>query len=787
MNELILTFDKLYVLSGPSMSGKTAFLEQLKADGLPNDAVIDANEIRAALLGKSKKIDKTSKRTHLNAWNVGTTDVQEAIKAMLTVRMKQNLPTFVADLNLNDSERSVYVSVANEYGMKSQIIIFDSSVEESLSKASAADVRMDDDSIIKQFDRFSTKSSYDHVVFQNGMKAKLIPNLLTSCKIDVIGDVHGLMDETVSLLSELGWSLRDGAFFHSDPERKLLFLGDVVDRGSKSVELLETVIRSVRNGNVKMILGNHEDKLLWSLSHYEKTGTVRIKSMSSGETFMNLLALSEERVKHVYEFLRGLPTHYSLWIDKSSQNATIDPQLKNDSFKIAFGHADVDSYDPLCFPRSLALYGAKVKSGNADAEYQANYHAGLSEHVYFRGHVPNHSKCDAIFSLENLPAFSGSLSALRLDGYVSDLAANGWHSAHSLFEKNVFRFPSSFNYDDISKKKVALIKKLDELCQKGLLTDGLKRDEEGRKVLHPDGLKIFKYAKKVHFKKLWKTEPIFSKTRGLVLDAAHNVVVHPFDKIYNYGEYDSGASLSPDAVVHKIEKINGFLGCVSKHPFRNEPLLSTTGSLTSPFIQYIDDFMTEELKSKILKHFDSFGKKTLMFEVVHPEDPHIIKYSEHEQGLWLIGARGLELDSRLASEPELDEIAVELGVKRPQWSSMPFKDVLNELPFVKNEGFMIRDPETGETIVKIKSNYYLVTKFIGRMGEKMVDLMYKNPERFKENHVEEEFYPIVDEITSSISKDSFSSMEESERIDCVRSIIDSQRNASKNKLRTSSS
>ena len=90
---------------------------------------------------------------------------------------------------------------------------------------------------------------------------------------------------------------------------------------------------------------------------------------------------------------------------------------------------------------------------------------------------------------------------------------------------------------------------------------------------------------------------------------------------------------------------------------------------------------------------------------------------------------------------------------------------------------MVRDAATNETLMKIKTNYYLVTKFMGRMGPNMVEKMYKNPEQFKANHVEEEFYPIVDTITKTISKDDFSKLEQTERVDFVRNIVNDLRNS----------
>jgi len=74
---------------------------------------------------------------------------------------------------------------------------------------------------------------------------------------DVIGDIHGHADELNRLLAKLGYDKRNGT--HRHPEgRRVVFLGDYIDRGPKIREVLETVRGMVEAGNAHAILGNHE-------------------------------------------------------------------------------------------------------------------------------------------------------------------------------------------------------------------------------------------------------------------------------------------------------------------------------------------------------------------------------------------------------------------------------------------------------------------------------------------------------------------------------------------------
>ncbi len=74
--------------------------------------------------------------------------------------------------------------------------------------------------------------------------------------IDLIGDVHGHADELEELLTKLGYSKKDN--FYSHPSRKVLFVGDYIDRGPKIRETLEIVKQMVDSDNAIALMGNHE-------------------------------------------------------------------------------------------------------------------------------------------------------------------------------------------------------------------------------------------------------------------------------------------------------------------------------------------------------------------------------------------------------------------------------------------------------------------------------------------------------------------------------------------------
>jgi hypothetical protein len=85
----------------------------------------------------------------------------------------------------------------------------------------------------------------------------LVGNLFDG-PLDVVGDIHGEIDALESLLNHLGYRA-DGS--HPDG-RRLVFVGDLVDRGPDSPAVLRRVRDLVSAGQAQCILGNHELNLL---------------------------------------------------------------------------------------------------------------------------------------------------------------------------------------------------------------------------------------------------------------------------------------------------------------------------------------------------------------------------------------------------------------------------------------------------------------------------------------------------------------------------------------------
>lgn len=78
---------------------------------------------------------------------------------------------------------------------------------------------------------------------------------------DAIGDIHGCYYELLALLAELGYVEGEDEFYRHPDGRKLVFLGDITDRGWYNSLSLQFVYRHWRAGAAFWVMGNHDNKL----------------------------------------------------------------------------------------------------------------------------------------------------------------------------------------------------------------------------------------------------------------------------------------------------------------------------------------------------------------------------------------------------------------------------------------------------------------------------------------------------------------------------------------------
>ncbi|NLT54322.1 MAG: polynucleotide kinase-phosphatase [Actinomycetales bacterium] len=129
---------------------------------------------------------------------------------------------------------------------------------------------------------------------------------------DVVGDVHGCLEELEELLTRLGYRLgrdadgRPVGASHPD-RRRVVLLGDLVDRGPHTPGVLRLVMGMVAAGDALCVPGNHENKLLRALRGRKVQVTHGL-----AESLEQLAAEPAGFVAEVERFLDGLVSHYVL-------------------------------------------------------------------------------------------------------------------------------------------------------------------------------------------------------------------------------------------------------------------------------------------------------------------------------------------------------------------------------------------------------------------------------------------------------------------------------------------
>jgi protein phosphatase len=234
---------------------------------------------------------------------------------------------------------------------------------------------------------------------------------------DIIGDVHGCYDELRALVSQLGYTVheREAAqnvapdetateenaprYRAEHPEgRKLVFVGDLVDRGPGVDRVLEFVMDLIEQGSAHCILGNHEAKLLRKLNGRD----VQIRH-GLQESLDQLEARGQAFAQRTRSFLDSLVSHYVL-----------------DDGRLVVAHAGLKAElqgRASGVVRSFALYGdttGEVDEFGLPVRHDwAQEYRGDAMVVYGHTPTPEAEWLNRTICIDTGCVFGGKLTALR--------------------------------------------------------------------------------------------------------------------------------------------------------------------------------------------------------------------------------------------------------------------------------------------------------------------------------------------------------------------------------------
>lgn len=227
---------------------------------------------------------------------------------------------------------------------------------------------------------------------------------------DIIGDIHGCCDELEQLLEQLGYervlldsaSLWGGVSYRHPAGRKALFVGDLVDRGPRVLDVVRIARNMVASGDALCVPGNHDMKLLRKL-HGKNPQMTHGLAQSWGEIEALPDEVRDPFCKEMADFLDGLVSHYVL-----------------DDGKLVVAHAGMKE----AFQgrgsgkvREFALYGETT--GETDEfglpvryNWAAEYR-GSAMVVYGHTPVPEPEWLNRTVNVDTGCVFGGKLTALR--------------------------------------------------------------------------------------------------------------------------------------------------------------------------------------------------------------------------------------------------------------------------------------------------------------------------------------------------------------------------------------
>ena len=218
---------------------------------------------------------------------------------------------------------------------------------------------------------------------------------------DIVGDVHGCCDELEELLALLGYEVEwSGCDVSVTPPvgRTLVFVGDLVDRGPRSPDVLRIAMAMAAAGTALCVEGNHDNKFARWLSG------ANVKPAHGLQASIDQMAGEDPAFRaQVRMYIGSLPPY--LWLQGGAL-VVAHAGLKQDMIGKAGGKV-----------RSFALYGETTgETDGFGSPVRLNWalaHAGETAIVY--GHVaaPEVQAVNNTWCIDTGCCFGGRLTALR--------------------------------------------------------------------------------------------------------------------------------------------------------------------------------------------------------------------------------------------------------------------------------------------------------------------------------------------------------------------------------------
>jgi protein phosphatase len=305
----------LVVLIGASGSGKSTFAAK---HFLPTE-IISSDKARGLVAD-----DETDQEV--------TPDAFELVGAIAGKRLKHRRLAVIDATNVRASDRKAWIDLARRWHALPVAIVIDPGIDICVERNKARPDRPFGRGVVQRmmseihrslrglhregFRQVWELHSLAGIEEARVTREPLWTDVRTDpSKYDIIGDIHGCADELEALLCELGyrveWSERDSERIPAvtpPPGRKVVFVGDLVDRGPRTPDVLRLAMHMVEAGSAYGVMGNHDRKLMrWLDGRKVQT------SHGLQQSIDQLSQESEAFRNRAKAFLDSLRSHF--WLD----------------------------------------------------------------------------------------------------------------------------------------------------------------------------------------------------------------------------------------------------------------------------------------------------------------------------------------------------------------------------------------------------------------------------------------------------------------------------------------
>tara|TARA_Y100000588_G_scaffold80539_1_gene84493 strand:+ start:22092 stop:24173 length:2082 start_codon:yes stop_codon:yes gene_type:complete len=641
MNKIYLKNNGVYFFTGENSEEKTKFLENILIEnGIKSNSLFDVHDIRRFIFGDHYTYDLDDNCIYQISYNFEDFSLIETLLNIITMRSKQGLLTLIDIEELNEKQLK-----------KLRYYFFNEKIEFS-------------------FFNFTEKTKIKNGEINS--KSKFIVNSfeLKHMNIDVIGDIHGLYSDFVNFISELGYTVENNTIQHKD-NRKILFLGDVVDRGQESLKMLKIMYNSVKYNGHYAIIGNHENKISQFFKHYNKFNNIPPLNNANSETILELLSIDKSEQEKYINFIDSLPHYYT---------------YKN----YAFIHGNIDYFEPKSVLRSKMIYGAG-KEEQTDIKYQKLYDEGVNKYTIFHGHYIQEGNLENVFSLERKQAYAGELGVLPLDKFIQDSESM---SQVDSFKKNLKTYKCNFDFD-IHSEKFLYKENFDKYFEEGFLLKEQNKEKS---------LSLYKYSNSIDNSNMFIFDDYLLNSNGIIFDFASNIVCNPAKKIFNYKNLPNQNFYRNKDYIFR-EKISGYNFNVSYNKIEDKLLFSSS--------QFIYDKRLSFVFNKIR---NSFYDSLLNF---CKNNNVTISLCYSSNSFYLTNVKECNLKGKEYTEKELDECSKKIGyLKRPKYFEEDIEIVFNNLKENKNaKGFIVKCKDTEDCLFYVENDMSAYFKFLRNLNK----------------------------------------------------------------------